>query len=77
MPLLRIEIQATDRAEAQRLLALYAKGGRHPSLDAQVIDAVWARGRTPVGQPRLVGLTNGRSALYKFDVDVDTEVRGL
>lgn len=74
MPLLRIEIEATDRTEAQRVLSLYATGERLPSLDAEVLDEAWSLGRTPMGRPRLIGLTNGSPTLYKFDVEVDSGI---
>src|SRR5699024_6528865 len=45
MPLLRIEIEATDRTEARRVLSLYATGDRLPSLDGEVVDEAWALGR--------------------------------
>lgn len=72
MPQLRIEIEATDRIEARRILALYSRGDRHPPLDDEVIDEAWKRGRTPIGDPVFVGLTNGSPIYYKFDVNVDS-----
>ena len=72
MPVLRIEIPATDRIEASRVQAVYQRGDRHVGLDDEATAEVWKAGYTPVGRPQFVGLTNGEPLLYRFDVPVDT-----
>ena len=71
----RIEIPATDRAEAARVQAMYQRGNRHVGLDDEATAEVWKAGYTPVGRPQFVGLTNGDPLLYRFDVPVDTSSR--
>ncbi|WP_029089752.1 hypothetical protein [Brevibacterium album] len=75
MPMLRIEIEAADRIEAKRVQALYQRGERLVKLDEEAEAEAWRRGRTPVGRPVFVGLTNGVPLLYRFDVPVETAVR--
>lgn len=75
MPMLRIEIEAVDRIEAVRVQALYQRGERVVKLDEEVEAQAWRRGRTPVGRPVFVGLTNGRPLLYRFDVPVEAVAR--
>ncbi|WP_166850824.1 hypothetical protein [Isoptericola sp. BMS4] len=76
MPMVRIELRATDRAEAQRVVRAYADGGRHRPSDDAALDEVARLGRTPAGRPRCVGMTNGQPTYLKFDVEVYPEVAG-
>lgn len=75
MPMLRVEIAATDQIEAKRIQSVYQRGERIIKLDDQATDEVWRAGYTPVGRPAFVGLTNGEPLMYRFDVPVETSVR--
>lgn len=72
MPMLRVELDAVDRIEAKRIQALYQRGQRSVELDDEATDAAWRAGRTPVGRPVFVGLTNGEPVVYRFDVPVES-----
>ena len=74
MPNIAIEIEATDRIEADRILALYQRGKRHTELEAEVTNEVWSRGWTPVGRPVFVGLSHGAPVFYRFEVPVETSL---
>jgi hypothetical protein len=76
MPILRVEIRATDRIESNRIFDLYTSGKRHPPLDEEVIEEVWRRGMTPLGPPKFMGLSHGEPISYKFDVNIDSLVGG-
>lgn len=75
MPMLRIEIAATDQIEAKRIQSVYQRGERNVKLDDEATDEAWRAGYTPVGRPVFVGLTNGEPLSYRFDVPVETSVR--
>lgn len=75
MPRIPIEIEATDHIEAKRILALYQRGERHGVLEEEVTNEAWDRGRTPIGRPIFIGLSNGEPVLYRFEVPVETSVK--
>lgn len=75
MPMLRIEIAATDQIEAKRVQSMYQRGERHVKLDDEATEETWKAGYTPVGRPVFVGLTNGEPVSYRFDVPVETSVK--
>lgn len=74
MPMLRIEIAATDQIEAKRIQSVYQRGERIVGLDDEATEEAWRSGYTPVGRPIFVGLTNGKPISYRFDVPVETSV---
>ncbi len=71
---MRIELQAADRAEAQKIARAYGDGGRHRPSDDAVLAEVERLGRTPSGKPECVGITNGQPTYLKFDIEVYPEV---
>ncbi|MBE1876600.1 hypothetical protein [Myceligenerans pegani] len=75
MPLVRIEISVDGRDEARRIMARFADGKTDPTVEQEVLDAVWAQGRVPRGRPICLGMTNGRPVRLKFDVDVTPGTR--
>lgn len=75
MPMLRVEIAATDQIEAKHIQSLYQRGERNVGLDDEATDEAWKAGHTPVGRPVFVGLTNGEPLVYRFDVPVETSIR--
>lgn len=75
MPKVRIKLEAANREAAQRILRRYVDGGSHRPSDDRVLDEVWGQGRTPAGNPRCVGLTNGSPTYLMFDVEVYPETR--
>lgn len=75
MPMLRIEIAATDQIEAKRIQSVYQRGERNIKLDDEATEEAWRAGYTPVGRPVFVGLTNGEPLIYRFDVPVETSVQ--
>ncbi|GAA1563966.1 hypothetical protein [Brevibacterium picturae] len=75
MPMLRIEIAATDQIEAKRIQSVYQRGERNVKLDDEATAETWRAGYTPAGRPVFVGLTNGEPLSYRFDVPVETSVR--
>ncbi|NJC55663.1 hypothetical protein [Brevibacterium marinum] len=74
MPMLRIEIAATDQIEAKRIQSVYQRGERIVKLDDEAMEETWRAGYTPVGRPVFVGLNNGEPLIYRFDVPVETAV---
>lgn len=76
MPKIPIEIEATDQLEAKRILALYQRGERHGALEEEVTNEAWNRGWTPAGRPSFIGLSNGEPVLYRFEIPVETSIRG-
>lgn len=73
MPLLRIELDS-DKHTARRIFKMHQKGKiHHESRDAAREEAL-QRGRTPSGEPKFVGITNGEPArlIYNVPIDPDT-----
>src|SRR5918995_1692315 len=72
MPLMRIELDS-DRYTARRVVQLYQAGKIHHESREAARGEVWRRGRTPAGEPVLVGVSNGDPFRLIYDVDVCTD----
>lgn len=76
MPTMRVQLRAEDREQARRVLDRYAAGDRHPAWDDAALAEVRRLRRTPRGDPRCVGMTNGSPVRLMFDVEVYAEIAG-
>ena len=72
MPLMRTELDS-DRYTARRVVQLYQAGKIHHESREAARGEVWRRGRTPAGEPVLVGVSNGDPFRLIYDVDVCTD----
>jgi hypothetical protein len=75
VPVVRVELSAT-RDEAKKIFALYQKGSKDRDSEERAIEEAWARGRTPTGELRFVGLTHGNPPDLMFDVSVHSDTDG-
>lgn len=73
MPLVRVELDV-DRERAKKVFERYRSGRTDRELQERATAAVWARGHTPIDEPRFVGLTHGEPRRVVFDVEVDRDV---
>ncbi|MDG4810081.1 hypothetical protein O7634_25290 [Micromonospora sp. WMMD1120] len=78
MPLLRVHLDS-DRVTARRVMDLHRAGKTHHESREAARAQAWRHGRTPVGEPIFVGVTNGRrhvQLLYDIEVDSDAQRSG-
>jgi hypothetical protein len=69
VPMLRIEVDS-DKHTARRVMQLYRAGKAHRESRAVAREHALRLGRTPAGEPRFVGITNGEPARLIYDVPV-------
>jgi hypothetical protein len=73
VPMLRIELNS-DKQTARRIMQLHQAGKVHRESRETARQEVLRRGRTPAGEPRFVGITNGEPARLVYDVPVYPDV---
>lgn len=69
MPTLRIQLDS-DRTTARRVLELHRAGKVHRESRDAAREEVWRLGRTPVGEPVFVGMTNGEPVRVIYNVEI-------